>query len=31
LGDLLIVGMVIGVALPFAAIVFAKLTRFKSA
>ena len=31
LGDLLIVGMVIGVALPFAAICFARVTRFKSA
>lgn len=31
LGDLLIVGMVLGLALPFAAIVFARLTRFKSA
>jgi hypothetical protein len=31
LGDLLIVGMVIGVALPFAAIWFARWTRFKSA
>jgi hypothetical protein len=31
LGDLLIVGMVMGVALPFAAIMFARVTRFKSA
>ena len=31
LGDLLIAGMVIGVALPFAAIWFARVTRFKSA
>ena len=31
LGDLLIAGMVIGVALPFAAILFARMTRFKSA
>ncbi len=31
LGDLLIAGMVIGVALPFAAIWFARATRFKSA
>ena len=29
--ELLIVGMVIGLALPFAAIVFARWTRFKSA
>jgi hypothetical protein len=31
LGDLLIAGMVIGVVLPLAAIVFARMTRFKSA
>ena len=31
LGDLLIVGMVIALAMPFAAIVFARVTRFKSA
>jgi hypothetical protein len=31
LGDLLIVGMVVGLALPFAAILFARWTRFKSA
>jgi hypothetical protein len=31
LGDLLIVGTVIAVALPFAAILFARMTRFKSA
>jgi BT1 family len=31
LGDLLIVAMVIGLALPFAAILFARVTRFKSA
>jgi hypothetical protein len=31
LGDLLIVGMVIAVAMPFAAILFAKMTRFRSA
>jgi hypothetical protein len=31
LGELLIVGMVIAVAMPFAAILFARATRFKSA
>jgi len=31
LGDLLIVQLLLGLALPFAAIVFAKITRFKSA
>jgi MFS family permease len=31
LGDLLIVGMVIALAMPFAAILFARMTRFKSA
>lgn len=31
LGELLIVGMVIALAMPFAAILFARLTRFKSA
>jgi hypothetical protein len=31
LGELLIVGTVIALALPFAAIVFARITRFKSA
>ena len=31
LGDLLIVGTVIALALPFAAILFARATRFKSA
>src|SRR5690349_10152690 len=31
LGDLLIAQLILGLALPFAAIVFAKLTRFKSA
>jgi hypothetical protein len=31
LGSLLIVQLVLGLALPFAAIVFAKVTRFKSA
>jgi len=31
LGSLLIAQLVLGLALPFAAIVFAKLTRFKSA
>jgi hypothetical protein len=31
LGDLLIVGMVIALAMPFAAILFARVTRFKSA
>ena len=31
LGDLLLVGMVIALALPFAAILFARVTRFKSA
>ncbi len=31
LGDLLIVQLLLGLALPFAAILFAKLTRFKSA
>ena len=31
LGDLLIIGMVIALAMPFAAIVFARVTRFKSA
>ena len=31
LGDLLIAQMLLGLALPFAAIVFAKITRFKSA
>ncbi len=31
LGELLIVGMVLALALPFAAIVFARVTRFKSA
>jgi len=31
LGSLLIVQLILGLALPFAAILFAKLTRFKSA
>jgi hypothetical protein len=31
LGSLLIVQLILGLALPFAAIVFAKVTRFKSA
>jgi hypothetical protein len=31
LGDLLITQLVIGLALPFSAILFAKLTKFKSA
>ena len=31
LGDLLILALVIGLALPFAAILFARVTRFKSA
>lgn len=31
LGDLLLVGMALGLLLPFAAIMFARLTRFKSA
>ncbi len=31
LGDLLIIGMVVALAMPFAAIVFARVTRFKSA
>jgi hypothetical protein len=31
LGDLLIAQLVLGLALPFAAILFAKITRFKSA
>lgn len=31
LGDLLILQVLIGLALPFAAILFARLTRFRSA
>jgi hypothetical protein len=31
LGDLLIMQLVIGLALPFSAILFARLTKFKSA
>jgi BT1 family len=31
LGELLIIGMVLALALPFAAIVFARVSRFKSA
>jgi hypothetical protein len=31
LGDLLILQLILGLALPFAAIAFAKVTRFKSA